>query len=301
MPNYVTNIITMKADEKQLQEIYQTIKADDGELGSFDFNKLVPMPESLNMTMGSITDKAINAYLSYLRNELELHPDRPGLPEQVKRYILAGIQAKGALFGTPEFLTPAGIDAEAKSNDMSTADFLEMGKQYLDNQINYGALTWYQFCSDRWGTKWNAPEGILMDEEDSRIMNFDTAWSAPLPIIEAMSKRFPDVEITIQWADEDIGTNVGRQTYRDGQVIDEFIPESWSKEAYDLAFETFGDTPADRCMRYDEKEGTYVYDEELEQEQLKVLEERLQEAQARRLEQSAGAEGQEQPEKDTER
>lgn len=294
MPNYVTNIITMNANKKQLQEIYETIKADDGELGSFDFNKLVPMPESLNVTKGSVTDKSINAYLSYMRNEFVLHPDRPGLPDEIKRYVSAAAQIRRHdMFFTTELMTPETIDVEAERHNMSTPDFLELGKKYLDNQLNFGAPTWYDWSIANWGTKWNVQEGIHMDEEDPRIMNFDTAWSAPLPIIEALSKRFPNVEITIQWADEDIGNNVGQQTYLDGEVTDENIPEPWSKEAYDLAFEIFGDTPEDRCLRYDAAQGTYVYDEELEQEQARVLEERLQEARERRLELSAGTERQE--------
>jgi hypothetical protein len=40
-----------------------------------------------------------------------------------------------------------------------------------------------------------------------------------LPVIAALSAQFPDLTITLEWADEDIGRNCGKITYRRGQEI----------------------------------------------------------------------------------
>ena len=133
-----------------------------------------------------------------------------------------------------------------------------------------------------------------MDEEDPHLMYFETAWSAPIPIVEALSKRFPDIEVSIQWADEDIGNNVGTMSFRNGEITDEYIPEGGSKEAYELAFEIRGDTAEDLCLRYDEEEGTYVFDEEREG----MLEDRIQEARQRQQQEQPNLTGTQEKEPD---
>ena len=75
---------------------------------------------------------------------------------------------------------------------------------------------------------------------------FSTAWSAPHPVVEALSKKFPDVSFHHEWADEDIGYNCGSMDYRNGEVVSAFEPESM-KEA--IAF-------ANRVWGYDEEENT---------------------------------------------
>ena len=57
MPNHVTNRIKFSGDPKRIRAIMEGIKHDEMGLGSVDFNKVIPMPESLNITAGSITDK----------------------------------------------------------------------------------------------------------------------------------------------------------------------------------------------------------------------------------------------------
>jgi hypothetical protein len=46
-------------------------------------------------------------------------------------------------------------------------------------------------------------------------LKFETAWSHPTKVIHALSKKFPDVEFELQYADEDIGANLGHYTIKD--------------------------------------------------------------------------------------
>ncbi len=62
MPNHITNQITFGADSESLpafHEMLEFVRAEGRFLGSMDFNKLIPMPESLNITSGSDTVKGL--------------------------------------------------------------------------------------------------------------------------------------------------------------------------------------------------------------------------------------------------
>lgn len=265
MPNWITNKVKINANESQIKDILTAIQRDGDVYGSFDFNKLISMPASLDVTSGSITDEAIDAFISYLSNEVSQHPDRPGSFEDIKRYVESACQIKtNQLFSSqPDKFSPSEIDDLAERHDMSTERFLALGKQYLDNQISHGHPTWYEWSIKNWGTKWNLDKGSVFDGEDT--LSFDTAWSNPAPIMATLSSKFPSVEFFHKWADEDLGYNVGTCTYLNGEIIDSDIPLGGSARAYEMAFEITGIDPAERCMRYDVKAGTYVYDESMEE------------------------------------
>ncbi len=75
----------------------------------------------------------------------------------------------------------------------------------------------YEWCCEHWGTKWNAYD-IAFDYDS---ITFCTAWATPLPIWEALSKHIPDVQMVIEYADEDIGRNCGILIYLNGEVVSE--------------------------------------------------------------------------------
>ena len=91
----------------------------------------------------------------------------------------------------------------------------------------YGEKNWYDWRRANWGTKWNCygyEEGIDYSQTDS--LWFQTAWSAPHPILQKLTEMFPEIEFKHQWADEDIGYNCGQHRYFGGERTDEFYPES---------------------------------------------------------------------------
>lgn len=73
----------------------------------------------------------------------------------------------------------------------------------------------YEWCRDHWGTKWDAYD-IGFDYDS---VYFQTAWSTPLPIWAELSKRFPDLRLEVEYADEDIGSNCGRLAYMNGKQV----------------------------------------------------------------------------------
>ena len=91
---------------------------------------------------------------------------------------------------------------------------------------------WTKFNRGNWGTKWNA---YSQDKIDDNTISFDTAWSSSQVIVDAIAKKFTSVLITLTYADEDTGSNVGVIQWNNG-VREENIPQNISKEAFDIAF-----------------------------------------------------------------
>lgn len=154
--------------------------------GSIDFNKIIPLPAALNIESGTRTEKGLRAYQEYLKEEIS---------EQ-------------------EFIN--------RRSDISSEEW-ELGKQAYANLVNYGAPTWYEWSVRHWGSKWNA-YGMVCDAPENTL-GFQTAWSPPHLILERLSKMYPSVTFTHEWADENIGANCGKRVYANGEILEEYIPK----------------------------------------------------------------------------
>ena len=66
MPNHVVNHISLRGDPAQIREMLEAIKSDELGIGSVDFNKIISMPESLNIEAGSRTDRGLKAYRDFI-------------------------------------------------------------------------------------------------------------------------------------------------------------------------------------------------------------------------------------------
>jgi len=82
-----------------------------------------------------------------------------------------------------------------------------------------------------WGTKWNAYETNRLSDT---VVTFETAWSAPHPVIEKLAGKATQT-LLHEWADEDIGSNVGRIRYEDNTKEVQDLANT--KEGYELAFD----------------------------------------------------------------
>lgn len=225
MPNYVQNRLEFFGDPQKIQDILERIKSEKYGIGTMDFNKIIPRPESLDIEAGSRTDRGLKAYKDFIA--LYIH----------------GKTAADAL----KSLENIPLESEELFLRQRTdirRDEWELGKTAWQNMRKYGAPTWYEWSTRNWGTKWNAcgyEEGV--DYSGCADFGFQTAWSAPHPVLQKLSEMYPDITIEHQWADEDIGTNCGKREYLGGEVIDEFFPEGI--RATEFAMEVWEYTPAD--------------------------------------------------------
>jgi len=75
-------------------------------------------------------------------------------------------------------------------------DQIELERKTAENIQKYGAGNWYDFCVSRWGTKWDVDcEGMMDVSDDGLTINasFDSAWSPPCGVYEAMVEDGYDV------------------------------------------------------------------------------------------------------------
>lgn len=102
----------------------------------------------------------------------------------------------------------------------------------------FGADNWYDWQTGNWGTKWNAYEQF---EADENCIEFETAWSTPVHAMTQLSKKYPQVEFQVEYADEDFGYNVGIYSLINGVIENQNIPDGGTIEALEMAMDIKGD------------------------------------------------------------
>jgi hypothetical protein len=92
----------------------------------------------------------------------------------------------------------------------------------IENLETYGCKDWYSWSIQYWGTKWNAYD---CNNGDYGTISFDTAWSTPFPVMQKLARMFPELSFEVKFADEDLGSNCGKYTFENGELIEEYQPE----------------------------------------------------------------------------
>lgn len=254
MPNWVCNHLTIHGENAV--EVMRSLLIEDKDNAcgySFDFNRIVPMPEDLNIISGSITTNCAKLYINSI---LE---DTNAFMKYARLYSIA--------FGRDFILTESEqeqlMNDALKYKDYENDKLLfatrynvyAYGKKALDNYEKYGAKDWYDWCRDNWGTKWNACN-TQVDDFNTAEFYFDTAW-APIPELMAkLAEQYPECQFEYEYAEEQAGLYTGYRSYKNGILFDsEDYPEC-SKKAYETYFSLWG---MDDSYKYNEELGTYEY------------------------------------------
>lgn len=251
MPNHVRNILTFP-DFANLDLFTVT----DGKK-EFDFNKLLPMPEDLNVTSGSITDIACLVYLYVIRLK-QINGYVFDMSSNDKSILFTKESESAFQFALQTYnrLSYTFHDYDSFKETLikypdTIQDLCDSGKHYLINYKKYGSLDWYGWCNENWGTKWNAYECEVINDS---TYSFWTAWATPERIFKALHERFPDVEFSVIFADEDIASNCGRLSIMDGELYIQYYDND-SQEAFETYIEVWGMSD---CIGKDE-DGNYYH------------------------------------------
>lgn len=213
MPNYVRNRLSINASVEDCEKVMNTILNEKDEL---DFNKIIPMPEELNIENGSYGTLGVS-YIKGIMTDFEKVRFENLSPENKKEAIA-------------------------------------IGKQYISNVEKYGFETWYEWRIANWDTKWNAMETNIYDN----VIEFDTAWSAPIAIYKKLGEMFPNISFSFIYADDDVSYNVGEGNIENGEFTLN-CPEGGTKEAFEIYCEVQGDCyyiwdEENNCPKYIEEE-----------------------------------------------
>lgn len=66
----------------------------------------------------------------------------------------------------------------------------------------------YEWCTENWGTKWNAYHQVRRDYEGPCI-TFQTAWTPPVKVIQALAAKHPEVTLRLEWFECGVGSAGG--------------------------------------------------------------------------------------------
>lgn len=116
-------------------------------------------------------------------------------------------------------------------------DDIYMGPLGEKERRMYGDRNWYDWCWKNWGTKWNAFEGSV--DYDTKEIIFSTAWSFAEKVVGKLAELTKQ-EIFAEYADEDLGSNVGRFIFHAGDSVDDDDIISYSDEAWDIIQDIWG-------------------------------------------------------------
>lgn len=100
---------------------------------------------------------------------------------------------------------------EKAATDKELADALKKGRDAVQCFRETGHWNWYDWDIANWGTKWNSYACHVRDRTASSVLfEFQTAWSFPEPIFEALAERYPELIFETETIDEGGGEFVGR-------------------------------------------------------------------------------------------
>lgn len=256
MPNWVHNKVKI---DKKFNEIAELVKSDNidenGDYEEFDFEKIVPMPKSLDLTSGGSEDYAIQYAmkrksekdtLELIHKLKDIRTDFYGnYLSKIFRYSKNKNDDNTNVFYDNETLNKMKETFENetlkqnynKYEELGIKSFEDLGNTYINNILNYGNDTWYDWSCENWGTKWNCTNTYAY--ENDKMFEFDTAWSCPVPIIIALSKKFKGVNFIVEYADENLGYNCGTIEIENGEIISnedgdlDFALDTWGYDKED--------------------------------------------------------------------
>lgn len=198
MPNHVTNVIRMEGISNEPLYNYFCDR-NNTEIKQFDFNKIIPMPESLDIeSMPNLRDLAIYMVINILNNGFDRE--------------IGGLD----IYLNKNFTKERFMKLREFYKSLSDKQLIELGLKLIQNKALYGYYDWYGWCNANWDTKWNSYSNVEISEDE---IKFDTAWNEPTSILRKLSEMYPNLAIQHWWAEEFIGSgNSGYRLYKNGCI-----------------------------------------------------------------------------------
>lgn len=216
MPNYVRNWVCIDGEKDEVNFAKSV-------LHGMDFNKITPMKETLNIISGSDTAYGCLAYLyaeykdnysayEKITNELRalkilfqsygISSYSEKIPEMME--YLSSTPAEGEVnrsqpFGS-ESADTSYLYKDTDNHPKVRADYVALGRIFIENCRETGFGTWYEWCRYAWGTKWNALDVSIAEEENHLVFCFNTAWNMPERILQKIEFMLGNTNLQIIWA-----------------------------------------------------------------------------------------------------
>tara|TARA_Y100001937_G_scaffold128673_1_gene206631 strand:- start:2412 stop:3134 length:723 start_codon:yes stop_codon:yes gene_type:complete len=238
MPNWCYNTLTVETpdryesteedEQKDRAELLKFKKENFRDLGEdcdeqvLTFQGTVPMPDTLRITSGSTTDRAIAYVLATTKEDFVALDKIINYQWAAEHY---GFKDTDEI-NLKRVKTLDKMKTEVKESEIEEAD------KALLNEKLYGHKDWYNWSIDNWGTKWDASNdnGISHQNKDELCLGFDTAWAPPIPWLQKVTDRYKRLKFTLEYQEEGMGFE-GKAFAREGELVDNSCnvdyPDSW--------------------------------------------------------------------------
>ena len=231
MPNWVMNRLVLTG--KRANELADKILSKDVETGKeyMNFNNIDRMPDTLNCVCGSCTAPAAEYYLTAINptSTLKVRGYKK-VSEDEFAHMLSKINdcyGERKLYGTNEF----GVQEDDFNTLGGKSSYLKYGKTIIENRMNYGASTWYEWSREHWGVKWNASSSRVSRGTNEVEIYFETPWDGVARLMAKAGTIIPEVELTYDCSEEQTAYCEKYMKMKNGRVVDGKIYEPGSKEA----------------------------------------------------------------------
>lgn len=238
MANIIENRLVAKGTD-----ITPLLRVKEENASDFSFNNFVYQdPRLMAVAASSDITPALMMKISegftkdkdYLEQELLKY----GIPDEIDTLI------------TPDWFNVMYERYKAQFDEGKLEDLKDNAERYYANLLDFGYPSWYEWSIANWGTKWD----VQYPSAHGDTLLFQTANSAPIPVIYAISKAYPEIEFEFTWADEDVTHNLGIVSVLNGEVISFEQPEAHTNRA----FEIYQELHDDEYVVQDE-DGNYSY------------------------------------------
>ena len=211
MANFVRNKVTFYGKKERLEELLKFLSSKDNV--KLDLNVIVPEPKEITDSNGLAQeeDVALGEYLATGKMTM--------MTDDIMRKL------GGKYLDKPILGVARSVMLEACKKVISE----EQKKCFITwykNKVKYGYTDWYSWRQGNWGTK-GISDGDFLDDvfigETCGGINFsytfDTAWTSPIPAMKVLSKKFPDIRLKVDYADENMGYDCGTYEIRNGIMV----------------------------------------------------------------------------------
>lgn len=193
MPNHITTVCTVTGSEGDVAAFalaHVKTETKNGESREwFDFGTIIPKPECVDASESSNTAEAgFFALTGFVKGTFSW-----SLRSPMGAYANRGFQ-----------VTPVtSHDDFAEWLAKHEPEVLEKGRAMLACLRATGYPTWYEWSIANWGTKWGAYSYKQRESKPGKFtFEFQTAWSVPEPIFEALADRYPELAFDLVSIDE---------------------------------------------------------------------------------------------------
>ena len=180
-------------------------------------------------------------------------------PEQIAKVVKG--YSEGSLFAE-FFPCPAELSATVEIGEDYNSRLAELAKA---NLVKFGYPSWYEWCIDNWGVKWDAgnetDEDLDCTDPNKVQLSFDTAWQPPVAFFEKLTEQ--GFNITAFYLEEGQGF-VGKYTSADG---DESFNFDGSEDLEDIPDDIREFWDLDTICEWREEEDEDEDDQELEEDE----------------------------------